>query len=767
MTPPDYVCDILNRLQGVSAAGDGKWVARCPAHTDTHPSLSIRLHEQGRIDLKCFVGCEWENILTALSLPKSAIYPPKQEGGGRVSSRKSRATLQHSAQQSPSPSQKKGEAAQNDEESAATVPATPVQHPASESTSEEGCTLEAYAEAKGLPLEFLRSLGLRTISIMSHPAVRIPYLSPETTELAVRFRLALTGNLKFKWKTGAKPALYGLDRIEAAKEAGYVVLVEGESDCHTLWYHKIPALGMPGAATWKEGWAAFLDDIPEVYVLIEPDAGGKAVQKWLSKSPLRTKAFLLKLGEEKDPSSLFLSGPEEFLTRFEAFRQEAPRWTDIEKAAQEVVSSEAWELCCGLACSPNILPLFAEDIAANGVAGESSILKTLYLVVTSRLLDRPVSVLVKGTSSSGKSYTTERTLNYFPASAFYALSAMGDKTLAYSEEPLKHRMLVIYEAAGMQGETATYLLRSLLSEGRIRYETTEKTKDGLRARLMEREGPTGLIVTTTAISIHPENETRMLTLTTTDTEDQTKNILLAQARRFNGSLPPAYDLSQWVALQEWLEGAERRVVVPYAETLAGLMSGKAIRLRRDITTLFTLVSAHALLHQAGREKDSEGRILANLTDYCVVRELIGGAVAEGVAATVPATVRATVDVVKTLVGQETEKTVSVTQIAQSLKMDKSAVSRRVKRAEASGYLINREEGKGKPARIALGEALPEEETILPEIGRLEAAMRGCCSVASESGGYTPSPPLPSTDTCDQVEVPENAAEDDSGWTDAE
>ena len=43
--------------------------------------------------------------------------------------------------------------------------------------------------------------------------------------------------------------------------------------------------------------------------------------------------------------------------------------------------------------------------------------------------------------------------------------------MANSEEPLSHRFLVICEAPGMSGELQTYLIRSLLSEGRIRYET--------------------------------------------------------------------------------------------------------------------------------------------------------------------------------------------------------------------------------------------------------------------------------------------------------
>ena len=70
-------------------------------------------------------------------------------------------------------------------------------------------------------------------------------------------------------------------------------------------------------------------------------------------------------------------------------------------------------------------------------------------------------------------------LKFFPAEAFHALTAMSERSLAYSTEPLKHRHLVVYEAAGMASDFATYLIRSLLSEGRLRYETVEKTKDGL------------------------------------------------------------------------------------------------------------------------------------------------------------------------------------------------------------------------------------------------------------------------------------------------
>ena len=84
----------------------------------------------------------------------------------------------------------------------------------------------------------------------------------------------------------------------------------------------------------------------------------------------------------------------------------------------------------------------ADTVAALGVAGERAAVKLVYLAMVSRLLPRPVSLAVKGPSSAGKSYLVEQTLRLFPDEAYYALTAMSERALAYSEEPLTHRMLV-------------------------------------------------------------------------------------------------------------------------------------------------------------------------------------------------------------------------------------------------------------------------------------------------------------------------------------
>lgn len=68
---------LLSRLHGVkqSAQHKDRWIARCPAHEDKSPSLSVRAEPDGRILMKCFAGCEVASILGALGLEFAELFP--------------------------------------------------------------------------------------------------------------------------------------------------------------------------------------------------------------------------------------------------------------------------------------------------------------------------------------------------------------------------------------------------------------------------------------------------------------------------------------------------------------------------------------------------------------------------------------------------------------------------------------------------------------------------------------------------------------------
>ncbi len=606
-----------------------------------------------------------------------------------------------------------------------------------------GCTLKQYAKAKRLPLEFLERLGLSDIYYFGRQAVRIPYFVAGGGKGPVRIRLALNGDNCFCWKKkkGSKLCPYGLWLLDQAKAKGSIALVEGESDSQTLWLHDLPALGIPGAGTWLEEWAEHLEGIPIIYIVVEPDQGGQTVLTWLARSSIRDRVRLVNLGKVKDVSDLYLADRARFRDRWQAAIKAAVPWAEHAKALAQQKTRQAWKRCKDLAASPRILDRFQEAISEHGLIGEERAARLLYLILTSRLLDRPVSAAVKGPSSAGKSFIVDAVLRFFPPTASYTLSAMSERALAYSEEPLVHRFLVLYEAAGVKGEFANYLVRSLLSEGRLRYETVEKTRNGLRPRLIEKEGPTGLLVTTTAIKLHEENETRLLSIPTTDTPEQTKEVLRGKARDMQDGGRPSIDLTAWHALQEWLARVNRRVEIPFAEGLAELIPPVGVRLRRDFGALLILIATHALLHQKNRTRTRTGEIVAVRNDYAAVRELVKDLIAEGVEATIPQTVRETVEAVKHLTPRLAEVGATVTAVAHALKLDKGAAWRRVRAAIERGYLKNLEDRKGRPARLAVGEPMPKEIELLPPAN--DPRLRRGCTVAVASGGISsPSPKTP-------------------------
>jgi hypothetical protein len=617
-------------------------------------------------------------------------------------------------------------------------------------STSQPATLKNYVAYVGLPVEHLESLSLEEYYRLGKPAVRIPYLDEAGEEvLLVRSRVSLTGKPKILTRKGDKHRLYGLWKLHEARKAGYVFLVEGESDAQTLWYHGAPAVGIPGANGWKAEWASELASIDRIYFVVEDAAGEACWRKLVATPELQERLYRIELEDVKDVSELHKQGAEGFKERLTKARESARAWLDIAESEAEERAREAWGSCRELAESTDILAEFIADLERCRLVGERGNAELLYLAMTSRLLEKIVSVVVKGPSSGGKSHLVKLVASFFPGSAFWRFTAMSERTLLYTEETLSHRHLILSEAAGIGGDLQEYIIRTLLSEGFLEYEFVEKTAEGLRPRKIRKEGPTGFITTTTRDRLHDENETRHLSLTVTDTRRQTRRIFKALAEE----QIEEPDRSRWHALQEWLEAAEHRVTIPYAELLAEKTGDVAVRLRRDFSVILSLIRAHAILHQATRERDTEGRIVATLGDYARVRELVAGVIAEGVEATVPPTIRETVNAVEKIIRESVEEWATNKALSKELNIDKAAASRRVRTASGRGYLKNLEDRRGRPARLVVGEDMPEDIEILPTPENLRAEMSGC-TVDRDLEGIEHPPALSTEDQGALAEVRE-------------
>ncbi len=77
------VDEILGRLEGVKRERPGQWAARCPSHEDNSPSLAVKAGEDGKVLLHCLAGCKVDDVLKALHLEATDLFPPREVEAGK------------------------------------------------------------------------------------------------------------------------------------------------------------------------------------------------------------------------------------------------------------------------------------------------------------------------------------------------------------------------------------------------------------------------------------------------------------------------------------------------------------------------------------------------------------------------------------------------------------------------------------------------------------------------------------------------------------
>ncbi len=261
---------VLSQLQHVRKALQG-WTACCPAHDDRHPSLSVSLGKEGQVLLHCHAGCSVENIVEALNLTMSDLFPPS-------SSRHSRAPRQ-------------------------------------------GISLLDFARDKMLHWRFLINQG-----IVEQPGggLRIPYYQEDgTTAPRQRIRTALIAKEGSRWTKDLGEIIpYGLERLENAREDKYLILVEGETDRLTLLFHEYHALGIPGAEMAKTTLKpSHLEGIETLYIFQEPDKAGQqfveGIAELLQLWTWPGTASIISLPNAKDPNEFHKQDWKAFKTGFQ------------------------------------------------------------------------------------------------------------------------------------------------------------------------------------------------------------------------------------------------------------------------------------------------------------------------------------------------------------------------------------------------------------------------------------------------------------------
>ena len=278
-----------------------------------------------------------------------------------------------------------------------------------------------------------------------------------------------------------------------------------------------------------------------------------------------------------------------------------PRASDV-----PVMTDQQRQEALELLKDPQLIARIQSDFDACGLVGEETNRLVCYLACVSRLLPRPLSVLVQSSSAAGKTSLVEATLRLMPPETQVRLSALTGQSLYYmGPGELRHKILAIAEEQGVA--EAAYALKLLQSEGKLSIACAGKDSDSGRQRTQhyEVEGPVAMLLTTTAEVPDGELANRCITLSVCEKAEQTAAIHARQRTAYLPATDKTADKAERQAIGQRHGCAQRLlqplpVVIPFAKELT--FRTDRIRYRRDHAKYLALIASITLLHQCQRKR---------------------------------------------------------------------------------------------------------------------------------------------------------------------
>jgi hypothetical protein len=292
--------------------------------------------------------------------------------------------------------------------------------------------------------------------------------------------------------------------------------------------------------------------------------------------------------------------------------------------------------------NPNLMDEILRDIESMGVAGERELAALVYIQGTSRLLMKPLNVIVQGSTSSGKSYVPLSISKLFPPEAVIMATAITPNALYYSPPgSLMHKFVVAGERPRIQDDEraeATKALREMLESGVLSKLVTGRSSDGqLTSTPILQHGPIAHIESTTVASVFDEDLNRCLAVGTDESAEQTARVVRSQAAR-ECFLEATCDdiIAKHRTAQRMLKRV--KVKVPFAESIAAAIPTNRQEARRAMPMILNMIKAVALLHQRQRETgpiNHDDLIEATHDDYTIARKLLIGPMGRALGGALP------------------------------------------------------------------------------------------------------------------------------------
>ena len=307
------------------------------------------------------------------------------------------------------------------------------------------------------------------------------------------------------------------------------------------------------------------------------------------------------------------------------------------QSAKPSIDPAVQSMAEAIAKDPALVKKRLDMVNAAGVVGERNVAAMIFAALDSRLLPEdtasPNALAIKnaGHHGSGKSFTLKKCLEFYPEDGYHLITSGSAKSLYYLPDGLKHRALIVTEAFQFQPNNAAdsefvYVVRSLLSEGRVSYQVPQKDDDGKFVTIEKRlDGPTSFITTTVIDKLEPQLEDRLFSIHPDESMEQTRAIMSMTARIKDGSFEgvDAKTVDTWKLFHSMLKPVG--VVIPFAGQISAYIQ-RGLKLpiatRRAFNRVLAIIQTVTCAYQYQRSRDSKGRLIAEVYDYWMALQIV-------------------------------------------------------------------------------------------------------------------------------------------------
>jgi hypothetical protein len=309
---------------------------------------------------------------------------------------------------------------------------------------------------------------------------------------------------------------------------------------------------------------------------------------------------------------------------------------DEEDNDDEPIDPAVKKLADQIAHDPMLFKNRIDIVNKLGVVGEQKNIGLYFLAIDSCKLpmgiagSEALALKNSGHYGAGKSFPMFMCLKLYSKNSYHLITSGSDKSLFNIEDGLKHKALILTEALalesnGKRDNELAYSIRTLVSEGQLKYQYT-----GFRGKkrvtiVKKMEGPTSLLTTTIKGKLEDQLEDRLISAHPNTSAKQTQDIISRTADLASGigNQVDEKTIKAWRLFNDSLDSVE--IIIPFAIEISDFVNKNksiSIAARRAFKRVLSAIKTITLLYQKQRDRDGMGRVIAEYSDYAIAFQLI-------------------------------------------------------------------------------------------------------------------------------------------------